>query len=182
MHFTLQVSCMKLEWFISYCIVQLLRNSFVGPVFTYMMIIVLCSSLIVSSTRSTLQLFSNDYGIQKFTPVCTKAQHMTLLWTHAILCAMSQPISYKSIVVTPHSHLGWPSGISFEVCQPNFCEIWWFSSYMPYGLPIMSCYLVILTVSDKEYKSWRSLECNFCLHNFFFFYFIGQNFLYRIFF
>jgi hypothetical protein len=131
-----------------------------------MTIIVLCSSLTVSSTRSTLHLFSNDYGIQRFTPVCKKAQHMTLSWTHAILFATSLPISYKSIVVTPHSHLGLPGGISLEVCQPNFCENWWFSSHMPYGLPIMSFYM-ILTVLDKVYRSWRSLKCNFCLQCFF---------------
>jgi hypothetical protein len=145
-----------------------------------MTVIVLCSSLTLSSTRSTLQLFSNDYGIQRFTPVCTIAQHMTMSWTHAILFATSQLISYKSIVVTPHSHVALPSGISFEVCQPNFCENWWFSLYMPYGLPIMSFYL-ILTVLDKEYRSWRSLECNFYVL-FFLFYFIGKNILYRIFF
>lgn len=166
MYFTLQVSCIKLEWFVSYCIVQLVRNSFVGPVFTYMTIIVLCSSLTVSSTRSTLHLFSNDYGIQRFTPVCKKAQHMTLSWTHVILFATSLPISYKSIVVTPHSHLGLPGGISFEICQPNFCENWWFSSHMPYRPPIMFFYLMTLTVLDKEYRSWRSLECNFCVHFF----------------
>lgn len=105
MYFTLQVSCIKLEWFVSYCIVHILRNSFVGPVFTYMTIIVLCSSLTVSSTRSTLLLFSNDYVNPKVHPCLYKSPtYDPVVNPHNFICNVTTHFPQTHCSNTPFSY------------------------------------------------------------------------------
>ena len=105
--------------------------------------------------------FPAFHRIRRFITALTSVRHLSLSWASPIQSIYAHPTSWRSILISTHLRLGFPSGLLPSGLPSN-------TLYTPLSSPIRAirpAHLILLdfitrTILGQEYKSFSSSLCS----------------------